>query len=62
MYSAVDEVPGEDMNKEERAAIMGPEEDENDGERMAMGNRMADVDDAPGFIVPFDGEMHVTKR
>ena len=62
MYTAVDEVLGEDMNKGERAAIMGPEEEENDGERMAMGNRMADIDDPSGFIVPFDGEMHVTKR
>ena len=62
MYTAVDEVPGEDMDKGERVAIMGPEEDENDVERMATGNRMADIDDAPGFIFPFDGEMHVTKR
>ena len=62
MYTAVDELPEEDMMKGERVEIIGPEEDQNDGERMAMGNSMADIDDAPGLIVPFDDAMHVAKR
>ena len=63
MYTAVDEAPEEDMQNGERVAIIGPaEEDQNDGERMAMGNRMADIEDAPGLIVPFDDAMHEAKR
>jgi len=50
VYTTVDEVPEEDMNKVERVALIGPEDID------------IDIDDAPGLIVPFDDAMHKVKR